>query len=172
MKGRDNTMLRGGEKEGTSRPTAPDPVVRMGEGFERVVCLLKGIAEGTYKTKHAEAAKLYYTTMYPHTQTLTQTCTGLYGGRQASSFRDIAHARSVTSGSSCPGFANWDEEAIQALRWAIRAGVTRGELGGEPQSSSSSLEATSDGAAELSEGGEGGHGSSSSGQEPSEVARD
>jgi hypothetical protein len=24
-----------------------------------VVCLLKGIAEGTYKTKHAEAAKLY-----------------------------------------------------------------------------------------------------------------
>ena len=26
------------------------------------VCLLKGIAEGTYKTKHAEAAKLYYTT--------------------------------------------------------------------------------------------------------------
>ena len=67
---------------------------------------------------------------------------------------------------------NWDEEAIQALRRATRAGVTRGELGGEPQSSSSSLEATSDGAAELSEGGEGGHGSSSSGQEPSEVARD
>ena len=69
---------------------------------------------------------------------------------------------------------NWDEEAIQALRRATRAGVTRGELGGEPQasSSSSSLEATSDGAAELSEGGEGGHASSSSGQEPSEVARD
>ena len=68
--------------------------------------------------------------------------------------------------------ASWDEEAIQALSRAIRAGVTRGELGGEPQSSSSSLEATSDGAAELSEGGEGGHASSSSGQEPSEVARD
>jgi len=67
---------------------------------------------------------------------------------------------------------NWDEEAIQALRRATRAGVTRGELGGEPQSSSSSLEATSDGAAELSEGGEGGHASNSSGQEPSEVARD
>ena len=50
--------------------------------------------------------------------------------------------------------------------------MTRGELGGEPQSSSSSLEATSDGAAELSEGGEGGHASKSSGQEPSEVARD
>ena len=49
--------------------------------------------------------------------------------------------------------------------------MTRGELGGEPQSSSSSLEATSDGA-ELSEGGEGGHASSSSGQEPSEVASD
>ena len=30
---------------------------------------------------------------------------------------------------------NWDEEAIQALRRATRAGVTRGELGGEPQSS-------------------------------------
>ena len=46
--------------------------------------------------------------------------------------------------------------------------------GGEPQSSSSSLEleATRDGAAELAEGGEGGHASSSSGQEPSEVASD
>ena len=41
-------------------------------GKERGVCLLKGIAEGTYKTKHAEAAKLYYTTIYPHTQTHTQ----------------------------------------------------------------------------------------------------
>ena len=67
---------------------------------------------------------------------------------------------------------NWDEEAIQALRRATRAGVTRGELGGEPQSSSSSLDATSDGAAELSEGGEGGHASNSSGQEPFEVTRD
>jgi len=61
---------------------------------------------------------------------------------------------------------------IQALSRATRAEVTRGELGGEPQASSSSLEATSDGAAELSEGGEGGHGSSSSSQEPSEIARD
>ena len=26
-------------------------------------CLLKGIAEGTYNSKHAEAAKLYYTTI-------------------------------------------------------------------------------------------------------------
>ena len=78
---------------------------------------------------------------------------------------------SVTSGSSRPGFANWDEEAIRALSRAIRAGVTRGELGGEPQSSSSSLESTSDGAAELSEGVEGEHASSSVGQEPSEVAR-
>ena len=50
--------------------------------------------------------------------------------------------------------------------------MTRGELDGEPQSSSSSLEATSDGTTELSEGGEGGHASSSSGQEPSEVASD
>jgi len=27
---------------------------------ERGFCLLKGIAEGTYNSKHAEAAKLYY----------------------------------------------------------------------------------------------------------------
>ena len=62
---------------------------------------------------------------------------------------------------------NWDE-AIHALRRETRAGVTRGELGGEPQSSSSSLEATSDGAAELSEGVEGRHATNLSGQEPSE----
>ena len=30
---------------------------------EREFCLLKGIAEGTYNSKHAEAAKLYYTTI-------------------------------------------------------------------------------------------------------------
>ena len=50
---------------------------------ERGLFLLKGIAEGTYNTKHAEAAKPYYTTRYPHThtQTKTQTCTCLYGGR-------------------------------------------------------------------------------------------
>jgi hypothetical protein len=30
---------------------------------ERGFCLLKGIAEGTYNSKHAEAAKLYYTTI-------------------------------------------------------------------------------------------------------------
>jgi len=27
---------------------------------------LKGIAEGTYNTKHAEAARLYYTTIHIH----------------------------------------------------------------------------------------------------------
>ena len=32
-------------------------------GIERGFCLLKGIAEGTYNSKHAEAAKLYYTTI-------------------------------------------------------------------------------------------------------------
>ena len=31
--------------------------------LERGFCLLKGIAEGTYNSKHAEAAKLYYTTI-------------------------------------------------------------------------------------------------------------
>ena len=30
--------------------------------FGRELCLLKEHAEGTYKTKHAEAARLYYTT--------------------------------------------------------------------------------------------------------------
>ena len=37
--------------------------------------LLKGIAEGTYKTKHAEAARLYYTTIlrYYHIHTHTPT---------------------------------------------------------------------------------------------------
>ena len=39
---------------------------------ERVVCLLKVIAEGTYNTKHAEAARFYYTTIYIHTHTHTQ----------------------------------------------------------------------------------------------------
>ena len=35
-------------------------------------CLLKERAEGTYKTKHAEAARLYYTTilLYDYTTTL------------------------------------------------------------------------------------------------------
>jgi hypothetical protein len=34
---------------------------------ERGFCLLKGIAEGTYQTKHAEAARPYYTTIHTHT---------------------------------------------------------------------------------------------------------
>ena len=38
-------------------------------GKERGVCLLKGNAEGTYKTKHAEAARLDYRTTYRHTGT-------------------------------------------------------------------------------------------------------
>ena len=33
---------------------------------------MKGIAEGTYNTKHAEAARLYYTTIYIHTHTPTE----------------------------------------------------------------------------------------------------
>jgi len=41
-------------------------------GVEREFCLLKGIAEGTYSTKHAEAARLYYTTTYIHTHTPTE----------------------------------------------------------------------------------------------------
>ena len=38
-------------------------------GKERGVCLLKGNAEGTYKTKHAEAARLDYTTTHRHIDT-------------------------------------------------------------------------------------------------------
>ena len=43
---------------------------------EREFRLLKGIAEGTYKTKHAEAARLYYTTIPPHTHTYTYRALG------------------------------------------------------------------------------------------------
>ena len=42
--------------------------VREGPVCGRGVCLLKERAEGTYKTKHAEAARLYYTTtLYTYT---------------------------------------------------------------------------------------------------------
>ena len=36
---------------------------------------MKGIAEGTYNTKHAEAARLYYTTMLLDYYTTTNTLT-------------------------------------------------------------------------------------------------
>ena len=39
------------------------------ERVERELCLLKKIAEGTYKTKHAEAARLDYTTTQRHIDT-------------------------------------------------------------------------------------------------------
>ena len=44
----------------------------MATSREREFCLLKGIAEGTYNTRHAEAARLYYTTTYIHTHTHTE----------------------------------------------------------------------------------------------------
>ena len=56
---------------------------------------MKGIAEGTYNSKHAEAAKLYYTTILLCYYTTTLALI----------------------------VGNWDEEAIQALRRATRAGV-------------------------------------------------
>jgi len=110
---------------------------------------------------------LLYTRIHRHRHRHAHAYTE--AGKQVAS--GTSHALSVTSGSSRPRLASWDEEAIQALSRAIRAGVTRGELGGEAQSSSSSLESTSDGVAEPSEGGEGGH-ACASGQQPSEVARD
>ena len=57
----------------------PARVVHSSFGYcERGFCLLKGIAEGTYNSKHAEAARLYYTTttttttihIYTHTHLL------------------------------------------------------------------------------------------------------
>ena len=44
----------------------------LGVDSEREFCLLEGSAEGTYNTKHAEAARLYYTTTYTHTYTPTE----------------------------------------------------------------------------------------------------
>jgi len=44
----------------------------LGSSRAREFCLLKGIAEGMYKTKHAETARLYYTTTYIHTHTPTE----------------------------------------------------------------------------------------------------
>ena len=40
-----------------------------GKVCERGFCLLKGITEGTYNSKHAEAARLYYTTTTTTTKT-------------------------------------------------------------------------------------------------------
>jgi hypothetical protein len=54
---------KGGHACGVRAQEAAAPVRRQrrGEtGGEREFCLLKGIAEGTYNTKHAEAARLYY----------------------------------------------------------------------------------------------------------------
>ena len=49
----------------------------MNEEVERGFCLLKGIAEGTYNSKHAEAARLYYTTTTTTTTTHIHTHTHL-----------------------------------------------------------------------------------------------
>ena len=53
--------------------------------FEREFCLLKGIAEGTYNTKHAEAARLYYTTILLcyYTTTLALKSSGAETRRQS-----------------------------------------------------------------------------------------
>ena len=50
-------------------PRAPRALVKTLSVQEREFCLSKGITEGTYNTKHAEAARLYYTTIYIHTHT-------------------------------------------------------------------------------------------------------
>ena len=45
-------------------------------GHKREFCLLKGIAEGTYNSKHAEAARLYYVTVIQRQyHNLTHDCT-------------------------------------------------------------------------------------------------
>ena len=56
---------------------------------ERGFCLLQGIAEGTYNSKHAEAARLYYTTTTTTTTTHMHTHTHLQSfklGQEASAF--------------------------------------------------------------------------------------
>ena len=53
---------------------SPDVIKREFES-ERGFCLLKGIAEGTYNSKHAEAARLYYTTTTTTTTTHIHTHT-------------------------------------------------------------------------------------------------
>ena len=40
-----------------------------GMDAERELCVLKEIAEGTYKTRHAEASRLDYTTTQRHIDT-------------------------------------------------------------------------------------------------------
>ena len=57
-------VIQGGEE-------ADGTMVRNDEKLllrERELCLLKEIAEGTYKSKHAEAARLDYTTTQRHIQ--------------------------------------------------------------------------------------------------------
>jgi len=64
------------------------------QDFERRECLEDSRERGLFIERHRRGHLQYqaYTTRYPHTQTQTQTCTGLYGGRQVSSLRDIARA--------------------------------------------------------------------------------
>jgi hypothetical protein len=62
---------------GPGGPLIVDPETLSFPDFERGFCLLKGIAEGTYNSKHAEAARLYYTTTTT-TMTITYTHTHTY----------------------------------------------------------------------------------------------
>ena len=72
--------------------------------------VLKENAEGTYKTKHAEAARLNYTTT---THRHTQTQTHLVYPKAGKILRKIGRGGD-------PGVAAWAEEAIQVPSRAIR----------------------------------------------------
>ena len=72
----------------------------MGTAPEAGACLLKGIAEGTKPSTRKQPGS---TILLHHRHAHAYTEAGKY----------VASALSVTSGSSRPGFANWDEEAIQ-----------------------------------------------------------
>ena len=86
---------------------------------ERVCCLLKVIAEGTYNTKHAEAAIRY--TILRYYQAILYYNTTI-----------LLHYYSCSYTEAVVG--NWDEEAIQALRRATRAGVSVSDRGQKDRS--------------------------------------
>jgi hypothetical protein len=80
---------------------------------ERRFRVLKENAEGTYKTKHAEAARLNYTTTthrHTHTQTQAQTCTGLSKDRQNS-----PEDRTKEHYASSSGTDQWSYGAVYSI---------------------------------------------------------
>ena len=57
---------------------------------------MKGIAEGTYNTKHTEAARLYYTTTNIHTH--TPTCSAIHL-RCSGCVREVCLLKGIAEGT-------------------------------------------------------------------------